>query len=126
MRIGTESDYLEIIPHIDGEYPYFHFIAELDERRGTFRGENNGVLFAGGEATINKLEEFADHQLKEVQVNFTEDCQLNIVRDPHGELTIHFVISVIVVSTKTSMHGSVQVDGELALSTIKELIRFLK
>ena len=124
MKFGDKDNYLEIVPKSDEHLTYFHISAKVIERRGTFSGENTGVVYGGGEQGLNTIRQFENYEINDVHIVLSEDCYLHLLRNSRGSISINFQISVIIVGKKTSMNGCVGIDGEYAQSSITKLVNY--
>lgn len=121
MKIIDQNGYLELKRHADTEFPYLHLTAKIQTGSGMFTGENNGVMYGGGDPGKEQLHRFITFQANEVQVELTEGCWLELHRLPVGNIEVQFVISVFRSGSETSMSGFITVDGEYSLKFMEEL-----
>ena len=124
MKFGDKNNYLEIIAKSDDHLTYFYISAKVTERRGTFSGENTGVVYGGGEQGVNAIRKFENYETNDAHIILSEDCYLHLFRNNLGSISINFQISVIVAGEKTTMNGSTGIDGEYAQSSITKLANY--
>lgn len=125
MKIGAANDFFSLECCSDCDVPFYKIEAKVSGTRGSFYGSNDRVLFGLSDADRRAFADFFDFKLWEVYLPMTEGCSIHIRRHPRGNLTINYTISRWGVSSKTSLSGSVDVEGEFATEVINELQRAL-
>lgn len=121
MKITDHRGCLELQRLPGAGFPYLRLAARIQAGSGVFTGENKGVMYCGGAYGKELLQSFKAFTIKDVRVELTEGCHLELHRHPRGDVEVRFVISVFRSGSETSMQGLVTVDGEYSSKFMEEL-----
>lgn len=119
MKLGDDTNFLEVIPRPSGGFPGLYMIrARMSDSLSECSIRHDAITFDTSDATRAEFEKFAALASHTFVLRTARDGAITLNRDRRGAITVGY--RIVSWEADAALEGSVRIDGEFSTGFLRE------